>query len=32
MATVLATRDGCITAIDSYLSDADGMSAFFTTA
>ncbi|MFF4699370.1 hypothetical protein [Streptomyces chattanoogensis] len=31
LATVLTTRDGRITAIDSYLSDVDGMSAFFTT-
>ncbi|MFJ3229523.1 nuclear transport factor 2 family protein [Streptomyces sp. NPDC086787] len=31
LATVLTMRDGRITAIDSYLSDVDGMSAFFTT-
>lgn len=30
LATVLTTRHGRITAIDSYLSDVDGMSAFFT--
>ncbi|MFF3915914.1 nuclear transport factor 2 family protein [Streptomyces sp. NPDC001852] len=30
LATVLAVRHGRITAIDSYLSDVDGMSAFFT--
>lgn len=29
LATVLTVRDGVITAIDSYLSDVDGMSAFF---
>ncbi|QHC23341.1 nuclear transport factor 2 family protein [Streptomyces sp. GS7] len=31
LATVLTTRHDRITAIDSYLSDVDGMSAFFTT-
>ncbi|MER6380142.1 nuclear transport factor 2 family protein [Streptomyces sp. NPDC001250] len=30
LATVLTTRHGRITAIDSYLSDVDGMSSFFT--
>ncbi|MER6569823.1 nuclear transport factor 2 family protein [Streptomyces sp. NPDC001093] len=30
LATVLTTQHGRITAIDSYLSDVDGMSAFFT--
>ncbi|MGV4986703.1 nuclear transport factor 2 family protein [Streptomyces sp. NRAIS4] len=30
LATVLTIRHGRITAIDSYLSDVDGMSAFFT--
>ncbi|MCU7820754.1 nuclear transport factor 2 family protein [Kitasatospora sp. DSM 101779] len=29
LATVLTVQDGLITAIDSYLSDVDGMSAFF---
>ncbi|MFF7753697.1 nuclear transport factor 2 family protein [Streptomyces sp. NPDC007971] len=31
LATVLTTHRGRVTAIDSYLSDVDGMSAFFTT-
>ncbi|WP_055495027.1 hypothetical protein [Streptomyces sp. TP-A0356] len=30
LATVLATQCGRITAIDSYLSDVEGMSAFFS--
>ncbi|GHI10486.1 ketosteroid isomerase [Streptomyces cellostaticus] len=30
LATVLTMRHGRITAIDSYLSDVDGMSSFFT--
>ncbi|MFD7167252.1 nuclear transport factor 2 family protein [Streptomyces violascens] len=29
LATVLTIRDGRVAAIDSYLSDVDGMSAFF---
>lgn len=29
LATVLTIRDGKVAAIDSYLSDVDGMSAFF---
>ncbi|MFI6054917.1 nuclear transport factor 2 family protein [Streptomyces violascens] len=29
LATVLTIRDGRVVAIDSYLSDVDGMSAFF---
>ncbi|MEV5510227.1 nuclear transport factor 2 family protein [Streptomyces orinoci] len=32
LATVLTIRHGRITAIDSYLSDVDGMGAFFTAA
>lgn len=32
LATVLTIRSGRITAIDSYLSDIDGMSSFFTAA
>ncbi|MEU5532568.1 nuclear transport factor 2 family protein [Streptomyces sp. NPDC020362] len=32
LATVLTMRQGRITAIDSYLSDVDGMSAFFTAS
>ncbi|WP_310724345.1 nuclear transport factor 2 family protein [Streptomyces sp. N2A] len=32
LATVLTIRSGRITAIDSYLSDVDGMSTFFAAA